>query len=98
MSGFGGSGSGINSEIEAKRLLFGVPPEYDPAEDHMNRFLMTLFGWTALTIVVAAAPLWLLGSVVAAIAVLAATVIAVAAIFSIRQRRNRRRQDPLQPA
>jgi len=98
MSGFGGSGSGINSEIEAKRLLFGVPPEDDPAEDHMNRFLMTLFGWTAVTILVAAAPLWLLGSVAASIAVLAATVLAVAAIVSIRRRRNARRPDPLEPA
>jgi len=31
VSGFGGSGSGVNSEIEAERLLFGVPPEYEPA-------------------------------------------------------------------
>jgi hypothetical protein len=86
MSGFGGSGSGINSEIEARRLLFGVPPEHDPAEDHMNRFLMTVFGWTTLSVLVAAAPLWLLGTVASSVAVLAATVVAVAAIFAIRRR------------
>ncbi len=98
MSGFGGSGSGINSEIEAKRLLFGVPPEDDPVEDHMNRFLQTLFGWTALMIVVAAAPLWLLGPVAASIVVAAVTALALAAIVSIGRRRNRRRPDPLEPA
>jgi len=98
MSGFGGSGSGINSEIEAKRLLFGVPPEDDPAEDHMNRFLQTLFGWTAVTILVAAAPLWLLGPLASSVAVIAATALAVAVIFRIGRRRNRPRPDPLEPA
>ncbi len=97
MSGFGGSGSGINSEIEAKRLLFGVPPEYDPAEEHMRRFLQTVLSWAVLTVVVAAAPLWLFGALPSAVAVVAATVIALAAIFSFRRRRNRARPDPLEP-
>jgi|SRR5579864_8724054 len=98
MSGFGGSGSGINSVIEAQRLLYGVPPEYDPAEDHMRRFLRTVLWWTVLTVVVSAAPLWLFGALPAAVAVLEATVIALGAIFSIRRRRrNRRRPGPLEP-
>ena len=95
MSGFSGSGSGINSEIEAKRLLFGVPPEFDPAEDHMNRFLMTVFGWTVATVAVAAAPLWLFGPLTSAIAIAAVTVLAVAVIAL---RRNGLRPDPLEPA
>jgi hypothetical protein len=97
VSGFGGSGSGINSVIEAKRLLFGVPPEDDPAEDHMNRVLTTVFGWTVVSVILAAAPLWLLGALPSAIAVFAATAIAVAAIFRIGRRRNRGRRGPESP-
>jgi hypothetical protein len=88
VSGFGGSGSGINSVEEAKRLLYGVPPEDDPAEEHMRRFIWTVCGWTTVVVLVAAAPLYWLGDLASSIAVAGVTIAVLGAIVSIR-RRNR---------
>jgi len=88
MSYGGGSGSGINSVIEAQELLWGKPPEDDPAEEHMRRFLWTVCGWTTLVLIVAAPLLWFFGPIAASVGVAGGTFGALVAIASFR-RRNR---------
>lgn len=68
------------AEFQAKMLLYGGPPEYDPAEEHTRWFLRVAIVWTVVVAVVGGGVLWITDWAFAAIAVGTATVIALAAV------------------
>lgn len=94
MYGGGSQGDRIFADFQARRLAAGQPVEYDRAEAHMVWFRRVVLAWTAITVLLAALALWLVGDLAAAAAVASGTVVAV--VVGVRLLRRDRRSE-LQP-
>ena len=76
-----GQGDKTYALFQARKLLWGRPPEYDEAEELMERVMWLLGVWSATLIAVAATALWFAGALVAAAAVATVTVAVVGAFL-----------------
>ncbi len=82
----------ILADFEAS-LLAGREGKDDPAEAHMNWFKRVVSLWTAVSVTVAGAALWLSDALLAALVLALVTLTAVAARVALL-RRDRRAAPP----